>query len=156
MRRQESELERIRALATSWVPEFRSGGNAAPTELIEVVTGADTVLSRFDQLQRGAMEEVQVLDTPPYAGDAGPVTNDAEFEVLARGVTCRAIYARAALEQSPNAVTAMASGLKDEAIAHHLGWSHRTTRRRIATLMSTLGADTRFQAGLYAARAGWL
>jgi len=252
VRRQESELERIRALAASWVPEFRSGGTTEPTELIEVVTGADAVLSRFDQLQRTALEEVQVLDTPPYAGDAGPITNDAEFEVLARGVTCRAIYARAALQQSPNAVTAilryvaageqarvtselplklatfdrkvafipqsiaqrdiagaivvhqcslldvllfvfdqlweqatpltaagslragetggpaepsendrrvlalLASGLKDEAIAHHLGWSYRTTRRRIATLMADLGADTRFQAGLNAARAGWL
>jgi DNA-binding NarL/FixJ family response regulator len=46
----------------------------------------------------------------------------------------------------------LASGMKDEAIAHHLGWSHRTTRRRIATLMASLNADTRFQAGLYAAR----
>ncbi|MGY4766946.1 MarR family transcriptional regulator [Kribbella sp. CWNU-51] len=252
VRRQESELGRIRALARSWVPEFRAGGRAGPVELIEVVSGAEAVLSRFDQLQRAASDEIQVLDTPPYAGQAGPITNDEEFAVLARGVTCRAIYDRAALEQSPNAVTAilryvaageqarvtselplklatfdrkaafipqsadqrdiasaivvhpcslldvllyvfdrlwdqatpltsaephfateqddvveptaddrrvlalLASGMKDEAIAHHLGWSHRTTRRRIATLMTSLNADTRFQAGLYAARQGWL
>ncbi|GAA1126822.1 hypothetical protein GCM10009630_25820 [Kribbella jejuensis] len=198
------------------------------------------------------MAEVQVLDTPPYAGASGPDTNAVEFEVLARGVTCKAIYDRAALEQAPNAVTAilryvaageqarvtsalplklatfdrrtafipqsidqgdiasaivvhpcslldvlllvfdqlwrqatpltadgslraaeedgafeptehdrrvlvlLASGMKDEAIARHLGWSYRTTRRRIATLMAGLGAETRFQAGLLAARAGWL
>jgi sugar-specific transcriptional regulator TrmB len=252
VRRQESELERIRALATAWVADFRSGRSTGPTELIEVVIGADAVLSRFDQLQRAATEEVQVLDTPPYARAAGPDTNAVEFEVLARGVTCKAIYDRAALEQAPNAVTAilryvaageqarvtselplklatfdrrtafipqsidqgdiasaivvhpcslldvlllvfdqlwrqatpltahgslraadeegtfepaehdrrvlvlLASGMKDEAIARHLGWSYRTTRRRIATLMAALGAETRFQAGLLAARAGWL
>lgn len=39
---------------------------------------------------------------------------------------------------------------------HDLGWSHRTDRRPIAALMNALGADTRFQAGLYAARRNWL
>jgi DNA-binding CsgD family transcriptional regulator len=251
VRRQESELERIRALATAWVADFRAGRSTGPTELIEVVIGADAVLSRFDQLQRAATDEVQVLDTPPYVRAEGPDTNDVEFEVLARGVTCRAIYDRAALEQAPNAVSAilryvaageqarvtselplklatfdrrtafipqsidqgdiasaivvhpcslldilllvfdqlweqatpltshslragdedgtvepsendrrvlvlLASGMKDEAIARHLGWSYRTTRRRIAALMALLGAETRFQAGLHAARAGWL
>ncbi|WP_371401925.1 winged helix-turn-helix transcriptional regulator [Kribbella sp. NBC_00662] len=252
VRRQESELERIRALATAWVADFRAGRSTGPTELIEVVVGADAVLSRFDQLQRAATEEVQVLDTPPYIRAEGPDTNNVEFEVLARGVTCRAIYDRAALEQAPNAVSAilryvaageqarvtselplklatfdrrtafipqsidqgdiasaivvhpcslldvlllvfdrlwqqatplsapgplpvgdadltfeptendrrvlvlLASGMKDQAIARHLGWSYRTTRRRIATLMAVLGAETRFQAGLHAARAGWL
>jgi DNA-binding NarL/FixJ family response regulator len=46
--------------------------------------------------------------------------------------------------------------MTDEAISRHLGWSYRTTRRRIAALLHTLGADTRFQAGLHAARRGWL
>ena len=252
VRRQELELERIRALATAWVADFRSGRSTGPTELIEIVSGADAVLSRFDQLQRAAAEEVQVLDTPPYVAATGPDTNDLEFEVLARGVTCKAIYDRAALDQAPNAVTAilryvaageqarvtselplklatfdrrtafmplsidqgdiasaivvhpcslldvlllvfdqlwqqatpltapdslraaqedgtfeptendrrvlvlLASGMKDQAIARHLGWSHRTTRRRIAALMAASGAETRFQAGLHAARAGWL
>jgi DNA-binding CsgD family transcriptional regulator len=50
----------------------------------------------------------------------------------------------------------LAAGLKDEAIAHQLGHSHRTIRRRIAALMQTLGIDTRFQAGVVAAKRGWL
>jgi len=53
-------------------------------------------------------------------------------------------------------LTLLASGMKDEAIAHHLGWSYRTTRRRIADVLSKLRAETRFQAGLHAARRGWL
>lgn len=252
----EAELRRIRSLARQLMTEYRDGGRSGPAELVEVVTGAQAVLHRFDQLQRAATEEIQVLDTPPYAGDAGPSTNDVEFEVLRRGISCKAIYDRAALAKSPQAVNAilryvaageqarvtsalplklatfdrrlafvpqaidqsdiasaivlhacslldvllyvfdqlwvnatplsvepphfvglagdstdgmyepsgddrrllvlLASGMKDEAIAHHLGWSYRTTRRRIATLLTTLRADTRFQAGLYAARRGWL
>lgn len=45
-------------------------------------------------------------------------------------------------------------GLKDESIARQLGVSLRTVRRRIATLMDELGAQTRFQAGREAARRG--
>lgn len=50
----------------------------------------------------------------------------------------------------------LASGMTDEAISRHVGWSYRTTRRRLAALLDALGADTRFQAGLFAARRGWL
>ena len=45
-------------------------------------------------------------------------------------------------------------GLKDETIARHLGVSLRTVRRRVAMVMDELGATTRFQAGMEAARRG--
>lgn len=45
-------------------------------------------------------------------------------------------------------LTLLASGLKDEAIAHELGVSHHTVRRRIASALERLGVTTRFQAGL--------
>lgn len=50
----------------------------------------------------------------------------------------------------------LASGAHDEQIARQLGLSLRTVRRRVADLMSELGADSRFQAGVEAARRGWL
>jgi hypothetical protein len=50
----------------------------------------------------------------------------------------------------------LGTGLKDEAIARYLGVSLRTVRRRIARLMATHGAETRFQLGAAAARAGML
>ncbi|MGW3624189.1 helix-turn-helix domain-containing protein [Streptomyces sp. NPDC000880] len=50
----------------------------------------------------------------------------------------------------------LASGLTDAAIARTQGWSARTTQRRIQRLMNELGASTRFQASLAAARRGWL
>jgi predicted transcriptional regulator len=50
----------------------------------------------------------------------------------------------------------MTAGLTDEAIAHQLGISIRTVRRRIRRLMDHLGVASRFQAGLQAAKRGWL
>lgn len=248
---QEARLGRVRTAAQQWMDDYHVGRRHARFELFEIVTGTDAVLNRFDQLQRSAVEEIQVLDTPPYAGKAGPRTNDLEFEVLARGVVCKAVYDREALTRSPGAVGAilryvaageqarittrlpmkmatfdrkiafvphsltqrdvagaivvhpcslldlllyvfdtvwaqatpftaattltiapaadtepdpdaqrllplLAAGMTDEAISRHLGWSYRTTRRRIASLLASLGAETRFQAGLAAARCGWL
>lgn len=50
----------------------------------------------------------------------------------------------------------LASGLTDSAIGRAQGWSERTTQRRIQRLLERLGATTRFQASLMAARRGWL
>ena len=50
----------------------------------------------------------------------------------------------------------LASGLKDEAIARQLDVHVHTARRRISALLARLGATTRFQAGMQAARMGWL
>lgn len=48
----------------------------------------------------------------------------------------------------------LAAGLKDQAIARQLGIGLRTVARRISSLMATLRAETRFQAGLEAGRLG--
>ena len=50
----------------------------------------------------------------------------------------------------------LADGVKDEQIARNLDLSLRTVRRRVASLMTELGVDTRFQAGVEAVRRGWL
>ncbi|WP_250280907.1 LuxR C-terminal-related transcriptional regulator [Frankia sp. CiP1_Cm_nod2] len=47
-------------------------------------------------------------------------------------------------------------GAKDEAAARHLGVSVRTVRRMIADLMRRMGARSRFQAGILAAKKDWL
>jgi sugar-specific transcriptional regulator TrmB/DNA-binding CsgD family transcriptional regulator len=53
-------------------------------------------------------------------------------------------------------LTLLAAGLKDEAIARHLGLSLRTVSRRVGDLLDLLGAHTRFEAGLKARDRGWL
>lgn len=50
----------------------------------------------------------------------------------------------------------MATGAKDRAIARALDVTPRTVIRRISRIMDLLSADTRFQAGVQAARRGWL
>ncbi|MEU6599852.1 helix-turn-helix transcriptional regulator [Streptomyces flaveolus] len=50
----------------------------------------------------------------------------------------------------------LAAGMKDATIARRIGMSLRTARRHIADIMETLGAESRFQAGVLAARQGLL
>jgi DNA-binding CsgD family transcriptional regulator len=59
-------------------------------------------------------------------------------------------------EETRSLLTLLAAGLTDAAIARSLGWSERTTQRRLQRLMRILGATTRFQASLLASRRGWL
>ncbi|MBA0053160.1 response regulator transcription factor [Streptomyces sp. AJS327] len=59
-------------------------------------------------------------------------------------------------EQQQAALRMLASGVKDERIARSLGVSVRTVSRLVSELMQELGASSRFEAGVRAARLGWL
>ncbi len=54
--------------------------------------------------------------------------------------------------QDDDVLTLLAAGLTDDAIARQLGISTRTVQRRVRDLCDRLGARTRFQAGILAAR----
>jgi DNA-binding CsgD family transcriptional regulator/sugar-specific transcriptional regulator TrmB len=58
--------------------------------------------------------------------------------------------------QDQAALTLLADGHTDEAIARRLGVSPRTARRVTSELIERLGARSRFQAGVRAAQRGWL
>ena len=62
----------------------------------------------------------------------------------------------AVAEIKSSILTLMANGLKDDVIAKRVGLSVRACRGHIADLMETLGARSRFQAGVIAARSGLL
>ncbi|MDQ1007382.1 DNA-binding CsgD family transcriptional regulator/sugar-specific transcriptional regulator TrmB [Streptomyces sp. V4I23] len=59
-------------------------------------------------------------------------------------------------EQQRAALRMLASGMKDEKIARSMGVSLRTVSRMLSELMAELGASSRFEAGVRAARLGWL
>ncbi|WP_197318723.1 helix-turn-helix domain-containing protein [Saccharomonospora sp. NB11] len=59
-------------------------------------------------------------------------------------------------EQDRAILTLMAAGATDDTIARRLDMSRRTVVRRIAALLDRLGATTRFQAGVQAAKRGLL
>ncbi|MET8626325.1 helix-turn-helix transcriptional regulator [Kitasatospora sp. NPDC004669] len=61
-----------------------------------------------------------------------------------------------AQELDETIVELLAAGLKDETIARRLGMSLRTARRHIADILQQLNAESRFQAGVAAVRAGLL
>lgn len=50
----------------------------------------------------------------------------------------------------------LGEGAKDDHIARQLGLSVRTVRRRVSDLLGRLEASSRFQAGMLAARRGWI
>jgi DNA-binding CsgD family transcriptional regulator len=86
----------------------------------------------------------------------------ATFEQLwAESVTLEAALSRSTddteIDQTRAAILRlMAEGEKDEAISRRLSISVRTCRRQIADYMAQVGATSRFQAGVIAARAGHL
>ncbi|MEV4399180.1 LuxR C-terminal-related transcriptional regulator [Nonomuraea sp. NPDC049607] len=69
-----------------------------------------------------------------------------------RALPMRLTGSREAPQDDERLIALLLTGLTDEAIARQLGIGYRTAQRRIAELMTRLGAHTRFQAGVQAAR----
>ena len=100
------------------------------------------------------------------SGPVGVVIRQADTVRLLRGViettwetahpysTASIGYNNAANDLHHAIVELLADGLTDEAIARRLGVSVRTCRRHIATVLKSLDAISRFQAGVRAAAAG--
>jgi sugar-specific transcriptional regulator TrmB/DNA-binding CsgD family transcriptional regulator len=59
-------------------------------------------------------------------------------------------------DQDRRLLAILASGVTDETTAREIGVSVRHLRRRMSRLMSMMGARSRFEAGVEAARRGWL
>lgn len=64
--------------------------------VVEVVTGQRAIRQRLRQLQRAARSQLSCLAKPPYFDNSG--TTEAALEALGRGLVCRTVYARAAIE----------------------------------------------------------
>ena len=95
--RRRNELERARIAAQQMVEDFRNlQMTDPPIEIVEVIGGEEALHERFVQLQTSALEEVVLLDKPPYADPLG--INEFEIDTLERGVAYRVIYDRRALE----------------------------------------------------------
>lgn len=93
----QQELARAQAAARTLLDEIPTDRRHAPEELVKVVLGRQAVAQRFLQMVQTASDELLVLDQPPYAQQVDE-PNTAEYDLLARGVRCRGIYAPEALE----------------------------------------------------------
>ena len=79
------------------------------------------------------------------------------FEAAWRSATDHALFDAQIAEirgLAPQVLDLLAQGVKDEAAARILGLGVRTYRRRVAELMTALGAESRFQAGVRAREIG--
>lgn len=81
------------------------------------------------------------------------------FDVMWQRAAPLQLGARSVPEVDPEVIEVtqlLAAGMSDQRIARHLGVSERTVRRKISAALDTLGAGSRFQAGVMAQRLGWL
>jgi DNA-binding NarL/FixJ family response regulator/DNA-binding MarR family transcriptional regulator len=148
------------------IPSVRAGERARvrpelPLKL--VISDSQTAIIPFSLAARGQSAAFLIHRSPILA--ALECLFEAEWE---RGVPLPQAGAPAVKEPVPAddpeepdpdtraLLNLLASGLTDSAIARAQGCSERTVQRRVQRLMERLGASTRFQASLTAARRGWL
>ncbi|MGP8297108.1 response regulator transcription factor [Streptomyces inhibens] len=148
LRQTGAELERLYRVARR-----ESGRYGA----LEVVEGASGVLAAVRRLQYSARREVRVIALLIRPSGLFRALSNV-FEALWRlAVPVSAAGIGAQVDARDRQIlTLMASGATDEAIARRLGLGRRTVVRRVSALLTRLGATTRFQAGVQAARRGWL
>ena len=117
----------------------------------------DALVALFETLWLRAQPFVpaRVPAPAPVGAVATPATDQATgpAPVLLAGADVSA-GPRLSAEQR-QIISLLALGLSDEAIARQAGLGLRTVQRRIQALMTELGATSRFQAGVLAARHGW-
>lgn len=94
----QQELALAREAARGLLQEMSAEHGHESGELIEIVRGRQAVAHRFMQMEQTVTRELLVLDRPPYA-QVLEQPNDSEYELLARGVRCRGIYAPEGLER---------------------------------------------------------
>ncbi|AUG80030.1 helix-turn-helix transcriptional regulator [Kitasatospora sp. MMS16-BH015] len=93
--RREVELRRARGRITELTRAYRrSRPGAEAGELVEVISGRDSIADLWRTLQLGVRERLRVLDKPPYVRRSDPET---ELAVLRRGVTMHVVYESRAL-----------------------------------------------------------
>ncbi|MET8124716.1 helix-turn-helix domain-containing protein [Streptomyces sp. NPDC005065] len=94
----QDELHKARLRAGEFTERFRrAAATRDPAEVIEIVTGTDAVQQRSDQMVRNVRHQLRVFDKPPYH-DGGLDPNQAELDLLNRGVTVRAVYDAASID----------------------------------------------------------
>lgn len=92
----EERLHRLRERARQLAELHRAHLLETGRGVVELVTGRQALRQRVAQVQRAARVELRCLDRPPYVDSRG--TADTELELLARGVACRTVYDRTAVE----------------------------------------------------------
>jgi sugar-specific transcriptional regulator TrmB/DNA-binding CsgD family transcriptional regulator len=145
--RQQAELERTRVAASQLLERYRAGSaHDAPVELVEVLTGRDAVVRRFEQFQQAAQKDILVFDRPPYALD--PAVNPDELELLRRGVRARVIYDSQALRMKgqPDILRTVVAAGEEARVTSGLPMKLVIVDRRVGLIPLRIG-ESQFEAG---------
>src|SRR5439155_6423845 len=95
------ELRRAELELVALTERYRTAaGTRTAGDLVEVVTGVNTVARRFAQLQRGATGELLTLVTARTVAVSREDNAPVEEEGVRRGVRYRVVIERAVLEQA--------------------------------------------------------
>ncbi|MGF1429785.1 helix-turn-helix domain-containing protein [Kitasatospora sp. LaBMicrA B282] len=87
--RRELELRRARGRINELLRTYRRTTAGTEGELVEVITGRESIADLWRSLQLGARAQLRVLDKPPYIRRSDP---ELELASLARGVRMRVVY----------------------------------------------------------------
>lgn len=91
------EARRAEQAVPALMAAFWTGHHADSSQFIDVVDDPETIIERWQQMQRAVRTQVRALDCPPYFGD--PMEPDPiELERLRDGVSYRVIYAEEVLQ----------------------------------------------------------
>ncbi|PZR53517.1 hypothetical protein DNL40_08445 [Xylanimonas oleitrophica] len=122
------ELTRLEELYRS------SAATRRPTDVLDVVHGAEAVRQRFEQLQLGAQERVDAFVRPPVLA-VGTGETSAEDEAVSRGVHYRVLLDRRLLDSGQitlNAAIEAVAGGEDVRVADALPVKMLIIDRRLA------------------------
>jgi sugar-specific transcriptional regulator TrmB len=87
--KRQDELQRARALAQRWQGRQRPApDNEQP---IEIVSGRDAIMHRFQHMHRSSRSEIVCFERPPYVVSATYHYADVQKDAMARGVGLRTI-----------------------------------------------------------------
>ncbi|MFG2489123.1 response regulator transcription factor [Streptomyces virginiae] len=136
-------VARILTIAGTTVALTAMLGGVTPAQARPAPTGSAVTAPRDqNQCPRGS---VCILDV--FERDWAQATPYATGPQAAHGVS---------QTMKQTILVMLAKGLKDDTIARRLGISLRTCRRHVSELLETLGAHSRFEAGVIAERQGLL
>jgi sugar-specific transcriptional regulator TrmB len=96
MTKKQDELQRARVVAQRWQGKQRPG--AIEDQPIEIISGREAIMRRFQHIHRISRNEIVCLERPPYVVSATYHYADVQKHAMARGVGLRTIIDNSVLD----------------------------------------------------------
>lgn len=94
--KRQDELQRARVVAQQWQGRQRPASDSE--QPIEIVSGRDAIMHRFQHMHRSSHDEIVCLERPPYVVSATYRYADVQQDAMARGVGLRTIIDTSVLD----------------------------------------------------------